>query len=236
MSTSPRTAAIQVVICDDDAIVREALTGVLAREEDITVRAAVGTAEEALELIPAAGIDVVLMDLTLPGLDGLGATRRAVAEHPGVRVLVLTTFGTDEQIREAIAAGAVGFLLKTTPSGALVAAVRGAAQRAGTLLSPEIAEQLASGASVGPGDEHALVDTETLESLHLSDREREVLSLVCAAEPNARIARALMLSESTVKSHLSSLMGKLGCASRLQLALRAFELGLVPAPRPGRRG
>lgn len=235
MSTPTSTDTVQVLICDDDAIVREALTGVLAREEGIAVRAAVGTAEEALALIPG-GVDVVLMDLTLPGLDGLAATRRAAAEHPGVRVLVLTTFGTDEQIREAIAAGAVGFLLKTTPSAALVAAVRGAAERAGTLLSPEIAEQLATGDGVDPGAGEPPVDAETLQALHLSEREREVLALLCAAEPNARIAKALMLSESTVKSHLSSLMAKLGCASRLQLALRAFELGLVPAPRPGRRG
>lgn len=227
-------AMTTVMICDDDPIVREALGGYLEREEDLEVVARVGTADEALRALDQQAIDVVLMDHTLPGMNGIDATRLVRARHRETAVLLMTTFGTDEQVREALAAGASGFLLKSSSASALAAAVRAAHDEAGTVLTPQLAAQITAHAShvpvpspVGGGSSR-----EQLEQLGLTERESEVLTLLCAAESNAGIARALSLSESTVKSHVSSLMAKLGCTSRLQIALNAFERGLAVPPQP----
>src|SRR5690625_631487 len=134
-----------VLICDDDPIVREALGAYLERERDLQVVAMVGTAEEALAQIEAARPDVVLMDLALPGMGGVEATRLARSMRPAPAVLVLTTFGTDDHVRAARPAGAAGFLLKATRAGALVAAVRAAAARAATVITPELASRIAAG-------------------------------------------------------------------------------------------
>lgn len=224
-----------MLICDDDAIVRDALQGVLAGEEDLDLVGLAASGEDALERLEREPAEVVLMDLSLPGIDGITATARIRERSPGTRVLVLTASGSDEQVRAAVAAGAAGFLLKTTPSSALAPAIRQVARGVGTLLSPEVAARLAAGP--GRSAPPPLVDPGIYG---LSDRETEVLALVCAAASNAGIAARLVLSESTVKTHLTSLMAKLEVTSRLQLALRAFELGLVAAPRPeepdGREG
>lgn len=220
-----------VVICDDDPIVREALGSYVDREADLVVAAMTETAEETLALLAQATADVVVMDLALPGMDGIEATRLLRGLRPAPAVLVLTTFGTDDQVRTALSAGAAGFLLKATSAAALVAAIRATAAQAGTLITPELASRIAlepaSGAAadgpVAPGG---------MDALNLTGREAEVLTLLCSAESNAGIATALSLAESTVKSHVSSLMTKLGCASRLQVALRAFEQGLAAPPQP----
>ncbi|MCG7308378.1 response regulator transcription factor [Brachybacterium sp. ACRRE] len=269
---------ITVLICDDDPIVRTALEGYLAREDDVHVERSVDSAEAALEVLDAAAPDVVLMDLVLPGMDGIAATRRISARPGAPAVMVLTTFGTEEQVAAAISAGAVGFLLKSTTAAALAAAVRAAAVRAGTVITPELAAHLAQTASKESGEgsiaPQASAERSPSPTTHsdrgtspdaaggsmplpvtsptsadadgiqeadaaaarfaLTDRERDVLELVCEAESNARIAERLSLSESTVKSHVGSLMTKLDCSSRLQVAVRAFELGLVSAPH--RRG
>jgi DNA-binding NarL/FixJ family response regulator len=267
---------ITVLICDDDPIVRTALEGYLAREDDVRVERSVDSAEAALEVLDDVAPDVVLMDLVLPGMDGIAATRRISARPDAPPVMVLTTFGTEEQVAAAIGAGAVGFLLKSTTAAALAAAVRAAAVRAGTVITPELAAHLAQTASKENGDgslappegpgrspspaAHAQGGTSpdaaggsmplpmatpapaesagpqdsdadaAAARFALTDRERDVLELVCEAESNARIAERLSLSESTVKSHVGSLMTKLDCSSRLQVAVRAFELGLVSAP------
>lgn len=219
-----------VMICDDDPIVRAALASYLDRESDLSVVATVDCAEQALELLDEHAPDVVLMDIALPGQDGLEATARIREQRPQTSVLVLTTFGTDEHLRAALAAGASGFLLKTTAATALVAAVRAAAASAGTVITPELAHQMA-------GEQPAeaagtLVDAEAIAELGLTEREQEVLVLLCQAESNAGIAEKLTLSESTVKTHVSSLMAKLDCTSRLQVALTAFERGLAAPPHP----
>lgn len=219
-----------VVICDDDPIVREALGAYLDREPGLEVVAVVETAEEALTRIETIRPDVVLMDLALPGMDGLEATVLARGIQPAPAVLVLTTFGTEDHVRDALAAGAAGFLLKTTSAPALVAAVHAAAARAGTVITPELASQFAVDPTARPS--HDRPAAAAADGLDLTDREMEVLALLCAAESNAGIAGALSLSESTVKSHVSSLMTKLGCTSRLQIALRAFERGLAAPPQP----
>lgn len=254
-----------VVICDDDPIVRDALGACVEREEDLVVAARTETAEHTLALLARTRADVVVMDLALPGLDGIEATRLIRALRPAPAVLVLTTFGTEEHVRRAIAAGAAGFLLKSTSGAALVAAIRAAATRAGTLITPALASRITLDSAPGadPDDPAPLPETgagpdrpapepgagpdgvlpgpdggsdgpaaRAITALNLTDREAEVLTLLCSAESNAGIAAALSLSESTVKSHVSSLMTKLGCASRLQVALRAFEQGLATPPRP----
>lgn len=226
---------IRVLICDDDPIVREALAGYLAREEDIDIVRSVETAETALELLDTVEPDLVLMDLALPGMDGIEATRTIRDRRPQTPVLVLTTFGTDEQVKDAIGAGASGFLLKSTTAAALTVAVRAAVAGAGTVITPELAAHLAIATAPALTDDEPISDLSTVDvanALGLTDREAEVLELLCAAESNAGIARKLVLSESTVKSHVSSLMTKLGCTSRLQVAVRAFERGLVKPPRP----
>ncbi|EYT50983.1 response regulator transcription factor [Brachybacterium muris] len=219
-----------VMICDDDPIVRAALASYLDRESDLSVVAAVDCAEQALEVLDEHSPDVVLMAIALPGQDGLEATARIREQRPQSSVLVLTTFGTDEHLRAALAAGASGFLLKTTAAAALVAAVRAAASHAGTVITPELAHQMAG---EQPADAAgALVDAEAIAQLGLIEREQEVLVLLRQAESNAGIAEKLTLSESTVKTHVSSLMAKLGCSSRLQVALTAFERGLATPPHP----
>lgn len=219
-----------VMICDDDPIVRAALASYLDRESDLSVVAAVDCAEQALEVLDEHSPDVVLMDIALPGQDGLEATARIREQRPQSSVLALTTFGTDEHLRAALAAGASGFLLKTTAAAALVAAVRAAASHAGTVITPELAHQMAG---EQPADAAgALVDAEAIAQLGLTEREQEVLVLLRQAESNAGIAEKLTLSESTVKTHVSSLMAKLGCSSRPQVALTAFERGLATPPHP----
>lgn len=224
----------RVMICDDDPIVREALGSYLAREEDLEVIAQVGTADEALRVLDREAADVVLMDHTLPGMNGIDAARLVRARHRGTSVLLMTTFGTDEQVREALSAGASGFLLKSSSPSALAAAIRAAHDHAGTVLTPQLAAQITAhaGHSPAPTIVGGGPTEEQLEELGLTERESEVLTLLCSAESNAGIARALSLSESTVKSHVSSLMAKLGCTSRLQIALSAFERGLVVPPQP----
>jgi DNA-binding NarL/FixJ family response regulator len=222
-----------VMICDDDPNVREALAADLSREADLAVVATVETADEALRVLAddgttgASAVDVVLMDLSMPGMNGIDATRAMRARHPGTCVMVLTAAGTEEQVRAALTAGAAGFLLKSTSPSALAAAVRAAQAEAGTVITPQLATRvIAEAPSASRGSSPVPAD------LHLTERESQVLSLLCAAESNAGIARALVLSESTVKSHVSTLMAKLDCTSRLQVALSAFERGIVDPPRP----
>lgn len=225
---------ITVMLCDDDPIVRDALTFYLEREDDLVLVAAVGSADEALQVLAADPPDPVLMDLALPGMDGIDATRLVRERHPATTVVMLTTFATDEQLRRALGAGVCGVLLKSSSPDALAAAIRAARSEAGIVITPELAARLAvaPGAFRPRGARPAPSADDLIAALYLTEREVEVLTLLCGAESNAGIARTLELSESTVKSHLSSLMTKLGCTSRLQLALAAFERGLVEPPQP----
>jgi DNA-binding NarL/FixJ family response regulator len=212
---------IEVLVVDDHPVVRSGLTGLLDVEEDITVVGEAANGEEALARVAALAPDVVLMDLRMPGLDGVGATERISAEHPSSKVLVLTTYDTDADIVRAVAAGATGYLLKDTPRRQLVAAVRAAA-RGETVLAPPVAARLVSHlrspAPAPPG------------AGPLTPRELEVLGAVARGLSNAEIGRELFIGEATVKTHLLRSFAKLGVDDRTRAVTAAMERGYLPAP------
>jgi DNA-binding NarL/FixJ family response regulator len=217
---------IRVVVADDQPLVRTGLRMILTAEPDIEI---VAEASNGIEAVAAAADhepDVILIDVRMPEMDGIDATRliTAVAEPP--RVLVLTTFDLDEIVYDALRAGASGFLLKDAPPDDLVAAVRTVA-RGDALLAPSVTRRLIAEftSRKRPRPEAALPT--------LSQRETEVLKLVARGMSNAEIARELYLGEATVKTHVGSLLAKLQCRDRVQAVVRAYESGLVA---PGRSG
>jgi DNA-binding NarL/FixJ family response regulator len=223
---------LRILIADDQALVRSGLRTILEDEDDLTV---VGEAEDgahAVELARRRDPDVVLMDVRMPRMDGLEATRQLAG--PGVAdpvdVLVLTTFDLDEYVFGALRAGAAGFLLKDAPPQQLIDAIRSVGAGLG-LIAPEVTRRLiARFAEVSPAVERAA------ELDELSPREREVLLQIARGRSNAEIAAALVVEESTVKSHVSRLLAKLGCSSRVQAVILAYEAGLVtPGGQPTRR-
>lgn len=217
---------IRVVLADDQALVRAGFRALLDSEDDIEVVAEAGDGREAVREILATRPDLVLMDVRMPGMDGLEATRRIAADDrlAGVRVIILTTFDLDEYVFEALRTGASGFLVKDTEPTELVAAVRTVAS-GDALLSPGvtrrlIAEYAARAKEPGPSRE---LDV-------LTDREREVMALVAAGLTNDEIGGRLFVSPATAKTHVSRAMIKLGARDRAQLVVAAYESGLV---RPG---
>ena len=210
---------IRVAIADDQALVRTGLRLILQAEEDMEV---VGEAEDgraAIELVRTVSPDVILMDVRMPVLDGIEATRRVAAE---TRVLVLTTFDLDEVVFEAIRAGASGFLLKTSPADELVRAVRVVAA-GDSLLSPSITRRLVEEFARRP------VAAEPRGLDELTRRELDVLRLIARGLSNAEIATELFVEASTVKSHVASVLAKLDLRDRVQAVVAAYESGLVVA-------
>jgi len=207
---------LAVLIADDHPVVREGLRGMLGAEAGIQVVAQAASGDEAVVMAIRHQPDVVLMDLRMPGGDGVQATAGIVAAVPGARVIVLTTYESDADIVRAVEAGATGYLLKDTPLPDLVAAIRAAA-RGETVLGPTVAGRLVSHLrrpAVEP----------------LSGREIEVLTLVARGKTNADIGRALFISEATVKTHLLRAFGKLGVSDRTAAVTRAIEFGMLPSP------
>ncbi len=216
---------IRVLVADDQAMVRAGFAALLAAQPDVEV---VGQAEdgaEAIALALATAPDVVLMDVRMPVLDGIAATRRIVAECPGARVVVLTTFDVDDYVLDAIRAGASGFLTKDAPPDELVAAVRVVA-RGDALLAPGVTRRLIERLAAAP-EPAAVASTATLDGL--TQREREVLVEVARGRSNQEIAAALVIAEQTVKTHVSRVLGKLGLRDRAQAVVAAYESGLVVA-------
>jgi DNA-binding NarL/FixJ family response regulator len=205
-----------VLVVDDHPVVRSGLAGMLDVEDDLSVVGEAGDGEEALLRVADLAPDVVLMDLRMPRLDGVGATSRIVAEHPGSRVLVLTTYDTDADIVRAVAAGATGYLLKDTPRRQLVDAVRAAA-RGETVLAPPVAARLVSRMRSPVADE-------------LTPREVEVLRAVSRGLSNAEIGRELYIGEATVKTHLLRAFAKLAVDDRTRAVTVAMERGILPPP------
>jgi DNA-binding NarL/FixJ family response regulator len=221
---------IRVVLADDQALLRAGFRALLASEEDIEV---VGEAEDgvtALELCVRLVPDVVLMDIRMPRLDGIGATTRIAADErlSAVKVLILTTFESDENVFAALRAGASGFLVKDIEPIELLRAVRVVA-RGDSLLSPSVTRRLIAEFATRPSAERR---PPALDSL--TDREREVMALVAAGLSNDEIAERLVVSPATAKTHVSRAMGKLGARDRAQLVVFAYESGLVTPSRASR--
>jgi DNA-binding NarL/FixJ family response regulator len=214
---------IRVLLVDDQALFREGLRTILSLHADIEVVGEASNGEEAINLARQFSPAVVLMDLRMPVLDGVAATRRLRSEQPGGRVIALTTFDDDENVFECLRAGAVGYLLKDAPSEKLVEAIRAAA-RGESFLQPSVAAKVVAEfarLSGQPKPPHsALVEP-------LSEREREILSLIATGASNKEIANALFIAEGTVKNHVTNILGKLGVRDRTQAALKAKELGLT---------
>jgi DNA-binding NarL/FixJ family response regulator len=218
---------ISVLVLDDHGLVRDGLCVLLDSEADLQVAGEAADGEQAVELAARTRPDVVLMDIGLPGIDGLEATRRIVAQNPGAHVLILTTYECEQHLFEALRAGAGGFLVKDTDARELLRAVRLIA-RGEALLSPTATRRLIEDFATRP--EHRCTDPQELE--WLTAREREVMALVAAGLTNQEIASQLVISAATAKTHVSRAMRKLHCHDRAQLVVLAYETGLVlPAHR-----
>jgi NarL family two-component system response regulator LiaR len=212
---------IRVLICDDQDIVRQGLEAILSTVSSIEVVGLAQDGAEALELTPKAKPDVVLMDLKMPGMNGIVATQRIRDQFPEVKVLVLTTYDADEWVFDAIRSGASGYLLKDTPREDLVRAIEGTASGE-THIDPAVAGKLlAHAARSAPAP-----DTKIVEDL--TDREVDVLKLLARGLTNADIAERLFLSEGTVRNYVSAILAKLDVADRTQAAVLALRYGLVP--------
>jgi len=222
---------ISIVVADDQALVRAGLRAILESQTGIAVCGEAADGQEAIELVHRLDPDVVLMDIQMPGVDGLEATRRLLTSSGGDRpaVLMLTTFDLDAYVYDALRAGASGFLLKDTPPEDLVAAVRVVA-RGDALIAPGVTKRLIeqfarSAPAATPSD--ALAE--------LTPREAEVLTLVASGLSNSEIAEELVLSNATVKTHVKRILAKLRLRDRVQAVVLAYEVGLVYPGAPSAR-
>lgn len=211
---------IRVAIADDDALVREGIRLILEAQDDIEVCAEAEDGAAILELARKSRPDVVLMDVRMPVVDGLEATRRLLADD-GPRVIVLTTFDLDDYVYEALKAGARGFLLKSTSPDGLVQAVRTVAAD-GDILGPTVTRRLVQHYVRQP--DPAMREERLAE---FSQRERDVLGLLACGRSNAEIGHELYISEATVKTHVTRVLAKLGARDRLQAVIAAYEMGFV---------
>jgi DNA-binding NarL/FixJ family response regulator len=212
-----------ILLADDQELVRTGMRMILTAEDDLEVVGEAADGQEAVDLAATLRPDVVLMDIRMPNLDGIEATRRVVATHPEARVVMLTTFDRSQLVYESLVAGASGYLLKDAPGQQLVAGVRAVA-RGEELLAPSITRRLIEEFTrTGRGRPPRGYD-------ELTEREAEVLTLVARGRSNAEIAAELFVSIQTVKTHVARVLAKLGLRDRVQAVVLAYEHGLV---RPG---
>lgn len=214
---------ITILLVDDQPLFREGLRTLLSVQPDLKVVGEAGDGEEAIKLCRTLKPVVVLMDLQMPVLDGVEATRRLHHEQPDSRVIVLTTFDDDEMVFDGLRAGALGYLLKDAPSEKLAEAIRAAA-RGESFLQPSIAAKVVA--------EFARLTTKRSPPAQaliepLSEREQEILALIATGATNREIGNQLFLAEGTVKNHVTNVLGKLGVRDRTQAALKAREMGLI---------
>lgn len=220
---------VRVVVVDDQTLVRTGLVAILSTEEDLEIVGEAADGEQAVALCRQVRPDVVLMDVRMPRMDGVEATRRVTTEHrpdaPPTRVLILTTFDLDELVHAALRAGASGFLLKDAPPDQLVHAIRVVAEGE-ALLAPSVTRRLIGHfAALRPASGTSVRAAQAIA--RLTDREREVLTLVARGRSNTEIAAAAFVTESTVKTHVSRIFAKLGVRERVQAAVIAYDAGLV---------
>ncbi|MCI0393554.1 MAG: response regulator transcription factor [Chloroflexi bacterium] len=215
---------IRILLVDDQALFREGLRTLLSVWPELEVVGEAGNGEEALALAAELKPDVVLMDLRMPVLDGVAATRRLRQEQPASQVIVLTTFDDDDYIFDGLRAGAAGYLLKDVSSEKLVEAIQATA-RGESFLQPSVAARVVAEFARLSNQAPAVRPQPLVEPL--SERELEILRLVATGASNKEIADQLFITEGTVKNHLTNILGKLGVRDRTQAALRARELGLV---------
>ena len=218
---------VRVLIADDDDLMRAGLRAVLSTDDSITVVAEAADGRAAVEIAGQVPLDVILMDVRMPNLDGIGATRAIVSAATPARVVVLTTFEDDDYVFAALAAGASGFLLKRTQPEHLIAAIHTVAE-GDALLSPSVTRTVLDRMSDQP-----LPDAAARKRLQvLTPRERDVLELIALGLSNGEIADRLVVEESTVKTHVKRILAKLGLRDRVHAVILAYESGLV---RPGQR-
>ncbi|GAA0256852.1 response regulator transcription factor [Actinomadura nitritigenes] len=217
---------IRVLVADDQDLVRAGFSMIIEARDDLTVVGEAGDGESAVRAAERLRPDVVLMDVRMPGVDGIDATRRITASDDPPKVIILTTFDLDEPLYAALRAGAAGFLLKDVRPDELAEAVRVVA-RGDALLAPSVTRRLLDRFTAT--EPRAPVRPEALAEL--TDREMQTLELVARAASNAEIAARLVVTEATVKTHVSSILRKLGLRDRVQAVVLAYDLGLV-RPRP----
>ncbi len=209
---------IRILIADDHAIVRKGIRALLSTEPDIEVIGEAGNGAEAVALALKTSPDVILMDLVMPKVDGIEATRQITEQQPGARILVLTSFAADDKVFPAIKAGALGYLLKDSGPDALVQAIH-QVHRGEPSLEPSIARKVLTELSTPP--------KKPLTADPLTERELDILRLVAQGKSNKDIAEQLVIAEMTVRTHVSNVLGKLHLASRTQAALYALREGLA---------
>jgi DNA-binding NarL/FixJ family response regulator len=214
---------IRILLSDDQSLFREGLRVLLSVQSDFEVVGEAVNGEEAFRLAVTLHPDVVLMDVRMPVLDGVAATKRLRSVLPGCRVIVLTTFDDDEYVFEALRAGAIGYLLKDAPSEKLFEAIR-AGSRGESFLQPAVAAKVVA-EFARLANKHPITQQSLPEPL--SEREREILRLVAGGASNREIANKLVIAEGTVKNHVTSILGKLSVSDRTQAALKAHEIGII---------
>ena len=210
---------MKIIICDDQAIVRDGLAMLLKLEPDMQVVGTAGDGASAVELAAQIKPDMVLMDLKMPVMSGVEATRRIRAQFPDIKVLVLTTYADDEWVFDAIKAGASGYLLKDTPRDDVIKAIRGTAEGK-TYVDPSVAGKVLRQAS-----SHRTQPPSNITA-DLTEREIEVLRLIAKGSSNKDISERLFLSEGTIRNHVSAILAKLGVSDRTQAAVIAIQHGL----------
>ena len=215
---------IRILLADDQSLFREGLRTLLSAQPDFDVIGEAANGEEVLRLAASLHPQVVLMDLRMPVLDGVSATRALHTSQPECRVIILTTFDDDETVFDGLRAGALGYLLKDAPSEKLFEAIRAAA-RGESFLQPSVAAKVVAEFARMSGAQNRHTGEALVEPL--SDRELEILRLVARGSSNKEIAAALVIAEGTVKNHITNILGKLGVSDRTQAALKAKDLGLV---------